>query len=291
MTADRRRALYVSDLDGTLLRSDGSLSPYSLRTLTRLIREGMLFTVASARGCNLIRAAIGDLPLRLPVINQNGACVSELVARRHLAIHAIDPSVARDLWSLLEEHGCSPFLMTVDGASDRVYYNQTVLRNDGMRRFLENRARILDPRLRKLGDMRDGLDDQVVCLTLIDAPSRMRNVERAVRALHDGSVQTHRYEPFNEGLDPSWHMLTIHDSRATKDQGVARVKRLLNIENCRVVVFGDQVNDIGMFRMADEAYAVAGAAPDLAEHSTAMIGSNDDDAVARWLAHRWETGA
>ena len=171
-----------------------------------------------------------------------------------------------------------------------MYYNETVLRNEGMRRFFENRQRIRDPRLRKLGDMRDGLADQVVCLTVIGAPSRMRDMERAVRARHDRSVQTHRYEPFNEGLDSSWHMLTTHDSRATKDQGVASVKRLLNIANCHVVVFGDQVNDIGMFRMADEAYAVAGAAPELAEHATAMIGSNDDDAVARWLAHRWEAG-
>ncbi|MDD9985357.1 MAG: HAD family hydrolase [Spirochaetaceae bacterium] len=288
MSADPPQALYVSDLDGTLLRSDGSLSAYSRRTLTRLIREGMLFTVASARGCNLIRAAIGDLPLRLPVINQNGACVSELVSRRHLAIHAIEPSVARDLWSLVEEHGCNPFLMTVDGASDRVYYDENVLHNEGMRRFLENRQRIRDPRLRRLGNMRDGLADQVVCLTVIGARSRVRNVECAVRARHDDSVQTHCYEPFNEGLDSRWHMLTIHDSRATKDQGVASLTRLLSIANCRVVVFGDQVNDIGMFRVADEAYAVAGAAPELAEHATAMIGSNDDDAVARWLERRWE---
>ena len=50
MSADPRQTLYVSDLDGTLLRSDGSLSAYSVRTLTRLIREGMHFTVASARG-------------------------------------------------------------------------------------------------------------------------------------------------------------------------------------------------------------------------------------------------
>ena len=291
MTEDPRQALYISDLDGTLLRSDGSLSPYSLRTLTRLIHEGMLFTVASARGCNLIRTAIGDLPLRLPVIDQNGACVSELASRRHLVIHAIDPPVARDLWSLLDEHGCNPFLMTVDGASDRVYYDESVLHNDGMRRFLENRQRIRDPRLRKLEDMRDGLADQVVCLTVIGAPPRMQDVECAVRARHDGSVQTHRYEPFNEGLDSRWHMLTIHDSRATKDRGVASLTRLLHIADCRVVVFGDQVNDIGMFRAADEAYAVAGAAPELAEHATAVIGSNDDDAVARWLEHRWQIRA
>lgn len=57
------------------------------------------------------------------------------------------------------------------------------------------------------------------------------------------------------------------------------------------MVFGDQSNDIGMFRMADEAYAVAGATPELSEHATATIGANDDDAVARWLEHRWQTGA
>ena len=290
MTPDPRQALYVSDLDGTLLRSDGTLSPYGVRTLNRLIGEGLRFTVASARGCSLIRAALGSLRLRLPVISQNGALVSNLSSGHHLAVQAIDPAVARDLWSLLDANGCIPFLMTVDGGSDRVYYNESVLHNDGMRRFLENRKRILDPRLRKLWELRDGLDDKVVCLTLIGAPPRMRDVECAVRARHAGSVQTHRYEPFNEGLDSRWHMLTIHDSRATKDRGVASLTRLLNISDCRVVVFGDQVNDIRMFRMADEAYAVADAVPELAEHATATIGSNDDDAVARCLAHRWDAG-
>ncbi len=42
-----------------------------------------------------------------------------------------------------------------------------------------------------------------------------------------------------------------------------------------------------MFRMADEAYAVAGAAPELLVHATAVIGSNADDAVARWLEMQW----
>ena len=39
--------------------------------------------------------------------------------------------------------------------------------------------------------------------------------------------------------------------------------------------------------MADEAYAVAGAVPSLVQHATAVIGSNDDDAVARRLDARW----
>ena len=45
MSANPRQALYVSDLDGTLLRSDSTLSPYSVRTLNRLIGEGLRITV------------------------------------------------------------------------------------------------------------------------------------------------------------------------------------------------------------------------------------------------------
>lgn len=138
MTADPRQTLYVSDLDGTLLRSDGSLSPYSVRTLNRLIGEGMPFTVASARGCGPIRSALGDLRLRLPVIATNGAYVSDLAAGRHLAVHALPPGIARDLWTLFDGHGYSPFVFTTDGSADRFYHTAASLRNDGMRAFTGN---------------------------------------------------------------------------------------------------------------------------------------------------------
>ena len=284
MSADPRRTLYVSDLDGTLLRSDGSLSPYSARTLNRLIAEGMPFTVASARGCGPIRSALDGLALRLPVVATNGAYVSDLATGRHLAVHALPPGVAHDLWTLFDRQGYSPFLFTFDGSADRFYYTSDSLRNDGMRRFHRKREIRQDPRLRRLDDLREGLDDQVVRFTLIDSLPRIRDLEREVRRRHGDAVQIHTHDHY----DAVWYHLTVLDARATKDQGTAALIRLLDLAHGRLVVFGDQLNDIPMFRMANEAYAVAGAAPELAEHATAVIGSNDDDAVARWLAHRWE---
>ncbi len=287
MSTDPRLALYVSDLDGTLLRSDGSLSPYSVRTLNRLIGEGLRFTVASARGCGPIRNALAGLRLSLPVINQNGAFVSDLASGRHLAIQALPPAIAHDLWSLLDDAGCRPFLMTFDGAFDRLHYNDGILRNDGMRRFLHDRQRVHDPRLAPLDHLSGGLEDQVVCITTIDTLPRVRHLAREMRRRHGGSIDLHCHKEY----DPHWHILAVHDARATKDQGVVSIQRVRNLVDCRTVVFGDQVNDIGMFRAADEAYAVADAAPELAEHATAVIGSNDDDAVARWLEHRWQIRA
>ena len=287
MTSNPRQALYVSDLDGTLLRSDGSLSPYSVRTLTRLIGEGMLFTVATARGCGPMRIAPGGLRLRLPVIATSGASVSDLATSRHHSVHALPPGIAHDLWTLLNGRGYSPFLFTYDGSADRFYYTRDSLSNDGMRRFHRKRQSRQDPRLRRLHDLREGLDDQVVRFTLIDSLPRIQDLKREIRRRHGDAVQIHSHDHY----DALWYHLTVLDARATKDHGADALKRSPGLAHRRLVVFGDQVNDIGMFRIADEAYAVAGAAPELAEHATAIIGSHDDDAVTRWLEHRWQTDA
>ena len=43
------KTLYVSDLDGTLLRSDETISEYTAQTINRLTTDGMLFSYATAR--------------------------------------------------------------------------------------------------------------------------------------------------------------------------------------------------------------------------------------------------
>ena len=51
----------------------------------------------------------------------------------------------------------------------------------------------------------------------------------------------------------------------------------------RLVVFGDGINDMDMFKIADESYAVENAVPELKAIASGTIGSNDDDGVAKWL--------
>ena len=49
-------------------------------------------------------------------------------------------------------------------------------------------------------------------------------------------------------------------------------------------MFGDALNDLPMFSIADEAYAVANALDVVKEAATKVIGSNDEDAVAEYLS-------
>ncbi len=51
----------------------------------------------------------------------------------------------------------------------------------------------------------------------------------------------------------------------------------------KVVAFGDGKNDIAMFEVADESYAVANAVDELKDKATGIIESNEADGVAKWL--------
>ena len=54
--------LYVSDLDGTLLQPDATLSRFARSGLEELLADGALFTVASARSVVSMNAILGALP-------------------------------------------------------------------------------------------------------------------------------------------------------------------------------------------------------------------------------------
>ena len=58
--------LYVSDLDGTLLHPDGTLSAYSRTHLNQLIEDGLLFSVATARSTVSMRVFCAACTYRCP---------------------------------------------------------------------------------------------------------------------------------------------------------------------------------------------------------------------------------
>ena len=78
--------------------------------------------------------------------------------------------------------------------------------------------------------------------------------------------------------------LEIMPLATSKSSAARRLKKQLGCE--KLVVFGDALNDKDLFECADEAYAVANAASELKERATAVIDSNDNDGVAKWLLRR-----
>lgn len=70
----------------------------------------------------------------------------------------------------------------------------------------------------------------------------------------------------------------------SKADAVMRVKEMTGAD--RVVVYGDNLNDLPMFAVADEAVAVANARPQVLAAADRIIGRNTDDSVAKDMMER-----
>jgi len=70
-------------------------------------------------------------------------------------------------------------------------------------------------------------------------------------------------------------------AKATKANAISKLKKMWNCDY--VVSFGDAINDVPMFEISDECYAVENAVEALKKIATKVIESNENDGVAKWL--------
>lgn len=270
--------LFVSDLDGTLLRGDGTLSKASRSALQRLLEDGLVFSVASARSVVSMRPILDGLRFSLPVIGFNGAYVSDLATGRHEIVNSLDAEAARDIFSLLKRFGRFPFVSTFNGEAECLYYERTT--NEGEHYYVSDRIRNNDHRLRRTSDLAGSLREQVVCLTVIGDAEELADLEVAVQERYGDYVEMHLFENL---YSPGWFWLTIHDRRATKAQAVRLLMEIYDLSGHELVVFGDHINDIKMFQIAGQAVAVANAHPEAKRHATHVIGSNEENSVVEFI--------
>ena len=89
---------------------------------------------------------------------------------------------------------------------------------------------------------------------------------------------------FENPYSPPWHWLTIHDKRACKAHAVTELLELTGFSQDDLVVFGDNLNDVNMFKMAKTAIAVENATDQIKGYANKIIGSNQEDSVVKYIA-------
>jgi len=272
------RSLYISDLDGTLLGADGSLSDESKNILLRLLSNGMEFTVASARSVSSIQNVLAGIDLTLPVIEFNGAMVSDFHTGEHLFINSINSSVVEDVLSLVEDSGNSAFVSAFTGSEDRLYYSSVT--GEGMQWYLNNPRFNRDRRLRQLSGIRESLDNQVICVNVTGRIENVEGLEAELRKQFSDSLVIHCLQ---DHYSPGFYWLTAHSIKASKANAIQFLQNFTGTTDRELVVFGDNSNDIGMFKLADRAVAVSNATSELKAFADEIIGRSDMDSVALYM--------
>lgn len=271
------KILYITDLDGTLLNTKSRINPYSIETINSLVEQGMPFTYATAR--SLVSAAVvtEGLSTKIPIISYNGAFIINPETNEILASEGFQKEETDKIIQVLTEHDISPMVYAyVDGVEKVSWITER--ENEGIRYYLEKRKG--DKRMNPLASSEHLYDGDMFYFVCIGEKEELQPI-------YDIFAADERYFcSLHQELYRPEYWCEIMPARATKANAIHKLKKLWNCD--KVVSFGDAVNDIPMFQISDECYAVENAVDELKAIATGIIPCNDEDGVAKWLLEHAE---
>jgi Cof subfamily protein (haloacid dehalogenase superfamily) len=267
------KKLFLSDLDHTLLRSDLSISTFS-RDIWNRVAQNSIMGVATARTLRKSEQFLRGLDIQAPMILLDGSLIISPDKK------IIDTKIlTKDIGDTIIELGSHldlyPFVLALEDEKLNEAFLYPKIRNSYQDALL----------LRY--DENDNLQE------------RVRAMDKNFKLVYMGDEQElielkdALYKVFGEGLKyilaPEAYLncffLTILHKDADKAHGLKKVREFLDIDFEHYSVFGDNLNDMGMFELAHTSIAVANAHDELKSIATVVLEyTNDEDAVAKYLA-------
>jgi len=268
--------LFITDLDHTFLNSNQEVSLFSKRVWNTLAKKAKL-SVATARSFAKTEEFLKDLELNSPLILLDGALVAtpkkEIIDIKTLEKELIDEIVNESK----KDFNIEPFLLALE---DRSILSEAFVIPNKMNKY---QSKLIewkytnDPRLKR--EEIKGIEDTLKVVYMGERE------ELEELATHLKSIFRDKIEL---KLSPEQYMkcwfLTILHPLGDKSHAIKKVSEYLSIPLESITVFGDNINDIEMFKIAGTSVAVSNALDEVKKEAKVILPhSNDEDGVARYL--------
>ncbi len=267
--ADFVPKMIATDIDGTMIRSDGTLSPRVRKALHDAVDAGIHVVPATGRPEMVATDVIEALGLGEHWVFANGAMTRNLTTNETIRGYWMDPVVAQGL--VVEMRAAFP------GARFAVELEFGMAYEAGFEKIV--------PTMPPIGPIDDILDGFV---SADGSSQRVQKVlvfdqERTIEELHDSVAMAlgDHGVPSYSGL----RFIEVAASLVTKALALDALCVDLGIEVSEVAAFGDNHNDVAMLEWAGQGYAMANATDDAKDAAGQIIHNNNDDGLALSIEH------
>ena len=269
------RPIYITDLDHTFLRTDQTVSDFSTNVWNNKSKHAIL-SVATARSFQKTHDFLDKLHLDAPMILLDGSMIVT-PEKKLIDIKTVNKELGDAIIFEGEKYDIYPFVIALKDVStlEEAFLFPSTL-NMHQHGVLENYRN--DPRM-------------VEC-------KQIRAMALNLKLVYFGAYETllplskHLEETFGKALEyklspekysDGWFLTILHPE-GDKAHALSKVMEYLERDTQEVTVFGDSVNDIGMFKLAGTSVAVSNALDVVKEVSDVILPhSNDEDGVAKYL--------
>jgi Cof subfamily protein (haloacid dehalogenase superfamily) len=252
------------DLDGTLLRSDKSISARTRSALAGCADGGARVVIVTARPPRFVQALAGGAGIGGLAICSNGAIVHDLGTDTFDLVGPLPIAVA--------ERAADRIAEVMPGAAFAVETGRRAFIGPGYGHVAtRDNARV------EVADLWFMTGDCAKLLAWSPAPVTDALVAAVQARVPEVAVS---YSGANG-------MIEISAAAVSKVDTLARLCRSWGVDAADVIAFGDAPNDLSMLQWAGTAVAVANAHPSVLACTGIVTGSNDDDGVAAVLENEF----
>lgn len=256
----------VADCDGTILNSKGNIDTKLADTIQELYKLNIQFTLASGRSLHLMYDIIQALTIQIPFIADNGSSIyqyDKLISQSYIPNEYIE--VIKNI--LIQAH--VPFII----------YGKSIIASffgkPSLQFFKHNQN--APKHLISLETHGDYNAWQDIYKIVIDT-SNMNHFERIAAFISEKC-------PFMLLERSEGYLYTCTSQSATKGNGLKKIAELLDISTENIMVFGDNYNDISMFKNAGMSVAMDNSFVQVKAYADAICLSNNHNGVSNYINH------
>ncbi len=256
-----RIGLLVSDIDGTLVLPDKSLTPAALEAGRKLDAAGIGLTLVSSRPARGMAALVKQLQLKVPFAAFNGGSVvapdGKLISAKRLSAEAAGKAIG-----LFQARG----VMVWAFADDNWYLTDTS--SPYVQR--ERHTVSFDPTV--VADFKSVIDRIDKLVGVSDQPELLADVESEAQSLLKGQANARRSQTY---------YLDVTHPQADKGHAVRALCAEIGVPESQTAVIGDQANDMAMFAVAGLAIAMGQGTDQVKAAADFVTSANTADGFAK----------
>ena len=244
--------MIVTDLDGTLLKDDKTISEYTKNIINLLRGNGIKFVIATARPIRRVKKLLPFLEYDAAIYH-NGANICE--NEKIISKVGIENPV-KLINAILTDRPNTKIAVEVN---DFLYANFNAEEIWKGIKFVKT----LD-----FLDLTDSVADKIIIKV-----ESMQDMKKYQKYLPDSS-----YIQLSENV-----IGMIMNKNATKSNAIKILADRMNISTDEIVVFGDDYNDVDMLENFGKGVAVGNALDEIKNIADEICGTNEKDGVAKWI--------
>jgi Cof subfamily protein (haloacid dehalogenase superfamily) len=260
--------MLATDLDGTLLRSDNTVSDRTRAALRAATDAGLLVAFVTGRPPRWLDEVIDETGHLGVAVGANGAVLYDLASETVLSAHPIEPDALRTLTA--ELRAAFPEVQFAAEYGDSFGAEPGYVHDWAINPRADRRGRPIAAPL--VADLPTVIARPAVKLLAKDRAVDADEFMTSADALLAGRASVTHSSTFG--------LLEIAAPGVTKASGLAELAASHGVLPADVVAIGDMPNDVPMLQWAGRSYAVANAHNSTRAAADEVVGSNDEDAVA-----------